>query len=195
MKKSLSEPGTMIYWNQVTRSITKEWFNRWAENGEEVPLFRGISQLAMTSLVHFVLGHRFAEKYGEEVANMVRKYESSLQKPQIRSLPRWMSKEGRYLDAVEARMKVLVDEEVFQRLRNFGEYKNNADYLQLLLIEFGDQFVQCIPPLNYGTKFSLPNAYSWTVAWGPYKRDDNLCLVSLACNKISCSLDFAEGKI
>ena len=65
-----------------------------------------------------------------------------MQKPVTRALPRWASKDGRLLDSVEKRFKELIDEEVTRRLENMDKYKDNIDYLQMILNTFGGKFVE-----------------------------------------------------
>jgi len=87
----------------------------------------------MTLLLHIFMGTEFAETHAEELVPMVRAYEWALQKPQTKVLPRWMSEEGKLLEAAEARMEQLIPEEIQKRLENLGKYQKNVDWFQTLM--------------------------------------------------------------
>src|SRR5271170_751545 len=105
MNKSLNASENVEYWMQLIRPLAKQRFTEWAESGGPVPLFREMSNLVMTLLLYIFVGPEFAELHAEELVPMIQAYEWSLQKPQTKVLPRWMSPEGRLLDSVEERMK------------------------------------------------------------------------------------------
>ena len=133
----------MEYWIQQAETIAREQFNQWAKNGEPVSLFRGMSTLVMTLLIYIFTGPEFAGKHAEELVPMVQAFERAIQKPQTKALPRWMSSEGRLMDDAEARMKVLIDEEVTRRLEAPQKYENNMDYLQGIVNTVGGKFSEC----------------------------------------------------
>ena len=141
MNKTINVSENVEYWMQLIRPLAKQQFTEWAESGEPVSLFRGMSTLVMTLLLYMLVGPEFAELHREELVPMIQAYEWSLQKPQTKVLPRWMSPEGRLLDAVEERMKVLIDEEVLRRLENPEKYEKNKDYLQMVLNMAGAKFM------------------------------------------------------
>ena len=148
MIKSLNDPENVEYWMNLVRPLGKQRFTEWAEAGEPVSLFRGMSNLVMTLLLYIFMGPEFAEQHAEELVPMIQAYEWSLQKPQTKVLPRSMSPEGRLLDSVEERMKVLIDEEVLRRLESPSKYKKNMDYLQMVLNAGGGKFIAGILPGN-----------------------------------------------
>jgi hypothetical protein len=139
--KYLSSPEYLDSWMELIRPIARERFNMWAESGQPVSLFRGMSDLVMRLLLYCFTGPKFAEKHGDELVPMMRVYEQALQKPQTKALPRWLSKEGRLLDAVEGRIRVLINEEVLQRLENPKQYEQNMDYLQAILNIEGGKYL------------------------------------------------------
>lgn len=142
MSKVLSAPENLEYWRNVAQPIVRKRFEKWAETGECVSLFRGISDIVMTEMLYLVMGDEFAEEHAEELVPIVRNYESAIQKPQTKAFPRWASDPGRRLDYVENRMKVLLDEEVALRMNNPEKYKHNKDYLQLVLNMVGDKYAE-----------------------------------------------------
>jgi hypothetical protein len=141
MNKTINVSENVEYWMQLIRPLAKQQFTEWAESGEPVSLFRGMSTLVMTLLLYMLVGPEFAQSHAEELVPMIQAYEWSLQKPQTKILPRWMSPEGRLLDAVEERMKVLIDEEILRRLENPEKYEKNMDYLQMVLNMAGAKFM------------------------------------------------------
>jgi hypothetical protein len=141
MNKTINVSENVEHWMQLIRPLAKQQFTEWAESGEPVSLFRGMSTLVMTLLLYMLVGPEFAKLHAEELVPMIQAYEWSLQKPQTKILPRWMSPEGRLLDTVEERMKVLIDEEILRRLENPTKYEKNMDYLQLVLNMAGAKFM------------------------------------------------------
>ena len=140
MAKSLSAPDNLEYWRNQVQPLIQRKFEEWAEKGEPVSLFRGLSDIVMTTLVYLLLGDEFAEKHAKEIAPKVRKYESALQTPETKALPRWASKNGRFMDAVEQRMCQLVGDEIARRLENPNKYKDYPDYLQHVLNTCGGKY-------------------------------------------------------
>lgn len=90
------------------------------------------------------VGEEFAILYGDELVPLIRRYEPAFQKPQTKVLPHWMSKDGRLLDFAEERMVELIKLEARARLREPERYKNNGDYLQLVLNAEGGKYVDGI---------------------------------------------------
>lgn len=146
--KVLPSPDYLDAWIELIRPIAKERFNMWAETGEPVSLFRGMSDLVMRLLLCVFIGPKFAEKHADELVPMVQAYERALQKPQTKALPRWLSKEGRLLEAVEERISCLIKEEALQRLENPKQYEQNMDYLQAILNNYGGKYLSSIPSLD-----------------------------------------------
>jgi hypothetical protein len=142
MNKVLSGPENLEHWKTVAQPIVRKRFEKWAETGDCVSLFHGISNMVMTELLYLVTGDEFAEEYAEELVPIIREYESAIQKPQTKALPRWASGPGRRLDYVENRMKVLLDKEVALRMSNPDKYKHNKDYLQHILNMVGDKYAE-----------------------------------------------------
>jgi cytochrome P450 len=140
MQRALLDQENLEHWRSLIHPIVLKQFKAWAASGEPVSLFRGMSNLVMTTLVNLFLGPEFAAKHAEEIVPMVRAYESAVQKPETKILPRWMSRNGRFLEATEERLKALVEPEVEERLNNPEKYKNNGDYLQQLLDVYGGDF-------------------------------------------------------
>jgi cytochrome P450 len=143
--KILPAPEYLNSWTELIRPIARERFNMWAESGQPVSLFRGMSDLIIRLLLYVFAGPRFAEKHGDELVPLIQEYERALQTPQTKGLPRWLSKEGRFLEAVEDRMRSLINEEVFQRLENPKQYEQNMDYLQAILNLEGGKYLPGIP--------------------------------------------------
>ena len=142
MLKVLSAPESLEHWRSVAQPIVRERFERWSETGECVSLFRGISDIVMTEMLYMIMGDQFAQEHGEELVPLVRAYESAIQKPQTKAVPRWASAPGRLLNAVENRIKLLIDEEVAVRMNNPDKYKDNKDYLQHVLHMVGDKYAE-----------------------------------------------------
>lgn len=126
-------------WAEMVRPLIMGRFNAWAENDEPFSIFREMSHLVITVLLTIFTGYEFAEKHSKEIVPMVRAYESALQKPQAKALPRWMTKDGRLLEATERQMKALIDEEIKKRLSNPKQYENNKDYLQQVILMGGQK--------------------------------------------------------
>lgn len=145
MQKSLSSPANIEFWRTMIQPIARDRFESWSMNDVPVSLFQGMSELVMTVLFHMLTGPVFAEKHAKQLVPLVRAYESAMQKPVTRTLPRWASKEGRLLNSVEKRFKELIDEEVIRRLENMDKYKDNSDYLQIVLNTVGGKFSEGIP--------------------------------------------------
>lgn len=141
MAKSLSASENLEYWQRLIRPLVRKRFEEWADKGEPVSLFRGLSDLVMTTLVHLLMGSEFAEKHAKELVPVVRAYEYALQKPETKILPRWASKKGRLMDSVEQRMVELVGDEVTRRLEHPEQYKGNMDYMQHVLNAAGGEFL------------------------------------------------------
>ena len=158
----------------------KENFNIWAETGEDVSLFRDLSDLVMTALFYIFLGPEFAGKHAEELVPMIRAYEWALQRPQTKVLPRWMSEEGRLLDSVEERFVGLVDDEINKRLKEKKRYEHNRDYLQLLLNMCGDKYLPGVCDLNYANS-SLFITHPFLIERWPYKFCHHVLLVAFTC--------------
>jgi hypothetical protein len=147
MQSVLSVPENIEYWAKLARPLVVERFSTWAETGEPINFFTGLSDLVLTLLLNIFLGAGFAEKHADELVPILRAYEWAMQKPQTKALPRWMSQEGRLLDAVEERMENLIGEEVRIRIENMDKYKGNMDYLQHMLNLEGGKFRQGNYPL------------------------------------------------
>jgi hypothetical protein len=135
-------------WMKGIRPIAEQQFNTWAESGEDVPLFKGLSNLVITLLLYIFTGAEFTGKHAEELAPMIQAYETALQTPVTKILPRWMSSTGRFMNCTEARIKFLIDEEVDRRLENPEKYKNNMDYLQYVLDTVGGTYKEGTNPEN-----------------------------------------------
>lgn len=142
MTKVLSAQENLEHWKNVAKPIVKTRFEKWAETGECVSLFRGMSDIVMTEMLYLIMGDEFAEEYAEELVPIVRNYESAMQKPQTKAVPRWASGPGRCLDYVENRLKVVLDKEIALRMNNPDKYKNNKDYLQFILNAVGDKYAE-----------------------------------------------------
>lgn len=151
MQRALSSSERVECWIQQAETIAREQFNKWAKDGEPVSLFRGMSTLVMTILIHIFTGPEFTRRHAEELVPMVQAFERAIQKPQTKALPRWMSSEGRLMDAAEARMRVLIDEEVRQRVEAPQKYEHNVDYLQGIVDALGGKLSECTytSPLNF----------------------------------------------
>ena len=124
------------------RPLVNEQFRKWAEEGEPVPLFDGISNLALTVILYILAGPEFAARHAEELVPLIKTYEPAVQKPQTKAFPRWASKAGRLLNSVEGRIKELIDDEINRRLRNPEKYKFRTDYLQIMLNITGDMYTE-----------------------------------------------------
>jgi cytochrome P450 len=144
MQKVLSSPANIEFWRAMIQPMARDRFESWSQHGEPVSLFQGMSELVLAVLFHMFTGPVFAEKHEKELIPLVRAYESAMQKPLARALPRWASKDGRLLDSVEKRFKELIDEEVTRRLENMDKYKDNIDYLQMVLNNVGGKFYEGI---------------------------------------------------
>jgi hypothetical protein len=142
MQMILADPENITYWTRLIRPLVRERFNLWAETGEDVSLFRGISDLVMTALFYLFLGDEFAMRHASELVPMVRAYEKAMQTPQTKVLPRWMSREGVLLDTLEDHFKSLCDKEINRRLSDMDKFRGNKDYLQLLLNAVGGTFAE-----------------------------------------------------
>jgi len=142
MQRILSLPEHFDIWIQLVKPIAKARFIEWADSGEPIPIFRQMSNLVMTLVVNIIMGAEFAEKYGDEVVPMILAYEWALQKPQTKALPRSLSREGRILDSVEARMIQLVGEEVLLRQKNPEKYDKNMEYMQSMLNAMGGEHIE-----------------------------------------------------
>jgi hypothetical protein len=137
IQKALNDPERLDCWMKGIRPIAEERFNMWAGSGEDVPLFKGMSNLVITLLLHIFTGAEFAGKHADETA---------LQAPVTKILPRWMSSVGRFMNHTEARIKFLIDEEIDRRLENPEKYKNNMDYLQYVLDTVGGTYKEGTNP-------------------------------------------------
>src|SRR5579859_1967256 len=133
MHTTLSAPENLLYWRTQMRTLVHDRFTYWSSSSQPINLFRGISDLTMTYLLYLIMGPEFAKKHAAEVVPMVREYESAMQKPETKLLPRWMSPKGRYLTFVERRMTELVGPEVEMRMREPEKYKGNKEYIQQVL--------------------------------------------------------------
>jgi hypothetical protein len=142
MSKVFYAAENLEHWRSVTQPIVRKRFERWSETGECVNLFRGISDIVMTEMLYVIMGDKFAQEHAEELVPIVRAYESAIQKPQTKAVPRWASAPGRLLDTVENRLKELVDKEVVLRMNNPNKYKDNKDYLQQVLQMAGDKYAE-----------------------------------------------------
>jgi cytochrome P450 len=149
MNRSFNAPENLDYWMQMIQPMAKERFTQWAERGEPISLFRGMSELVMSLLLYVFTGREFAERHVRELVPMMQSYEWAMQKPQTKALPRWMSRAGRLLDAVEERMKVLIDQEVLQRLKNPEKYEKNLDYLQMVLNTVGRKYIGGVTRIDH----------------------------------------------
>ena len=137
LRDALNDPARLEAWKKQCIPIARAHFKQWANLGQPVSLFRSVSALAMTLLLHIFMGTEFAETHAEELVPMVRAYEWALQKPQVKVLPRWMSQEGKLLEAAEARMEQLIPEEIQKRAENPGKYQKNVDWFQTLMTRVG----------------------------------------------------------
>jgi len=141
MTKTFSAQQNLDYWKDQAQPIIQRKFEEWAEKGEPVSLFRGLSNIVMTTLIYLLLGDEIGEKYATELAPKVRAYEIAFQTPETKALPRWLSKNGRLMDEVEDLMVELVRGETTRRLENVEKYKNNPDYLQQVLNTVGAEYI------------------------------------------------------
>lgn len=142
MQKSLSQQEHLSHWRTQMRKLVHSRLTYWSTTSQSVDLFRGISDLTMTYLLHIIMGESFAEKYGPEIVPLVREYEIMMQRPETKILARKWTKAGRFMDFVELRMKVLVGEEVETRLKEPERFEGNMDYLQQVLNTAGDKFAE-----------------------------------------------------
>jgi hypothetical protein len=131
--KSLSTPARLEYWREQMWPIAKKQFDKWAESGKPVSLFRGISELVVRVLLHLFVGSDFASKHEDELVPLVLEYEAGIQKPEVRVLPRWPTKSGRFLISTEKRFEKLIAHETKMRLANSEKYKDEMDFLQVLI--------------------------------------------------------------
>ena len=161
IQKSLNDPERLEYWVQNIRPIAAKRFNKWAETKESVPLFREMSKLVMRLLLYIFTGDEFAGKHADELVPLIQNYETVLQKPVTKILPRWMSFDGRFMNKVEKRLTELIDEEVDRRLENPKKYEQNKDYLQYILNTVGGKFKFGKLLLNVFLR-SVPNSYSYS---------------------------------
>jgi cytochrome P450 len=151
MQKTLSSPPNIEFWRAMIQPMARDRFESWAKRDVPVSLFQGMSEFVLTVLLHMFIGPVFGEKHAKELVPLVRAYESAMQKPVTRALPRWASKDGRLLDSVEKRFKELIDEEVIRRLENMDKYKDHIDYLQMILNTIGGKFSEGIPLIVFLT--------------------------------------------
>lgn len=142
MQRTLASPEHFESWKQIVRPIVKAQFIAWSECAAPIPIFQRMSDLIMKVVVNIIMGPEFAREHGDEIIPMIQAYERALQKPQTKVLPRWLSKEGRTLEYVEARMRQLIGGEASRRLENPSKYSNNMDYFQSLLEGMGDEHVE-----------------------------------------------------
>jgi hypothetical protein len=184
MRDAFNDPARLEAWREQCTSIARAQFKEWADRGQPVPLFRVISGLVITLLMHIFMGEEFALAHAEELVPMVRAYESAVQKPQTKTLPRWMSPEGKLLEAVEARFEQLIPEEATKRLENPTKYEKSLDWFQTLVTGFGKenfhQGIVLLPPRIEGgvIGYSVSIAYSHIVEWWTYEPNEYLQLVS-----------------
>ena len=120
--------------------VVKNQFAAWAESGKIISLFEAISDLTSMSMLYMFFGPDFSKRHAKKLGPMIRAYEKALQKPEVKLLPRWTTKSGRLLTAVERQFDVLVGEEMKRRLQNLDDCKNNVDYFQQLLNAVGDTY-------------------------------------------------------
>jgi hypothetical protein len=149
LQKSLNNSEYVKHWHEYIKPMARAKFDSWAESGEQVSLFAEMSTLVLTILVHMFAGPSFAERHAAELVPLVQEYEKALQRPLPRLLPRWMSKDGRLLDYVDVRVSELIDEEVLKRIANMDKYKDNMDYLQLVLNVTGAKYRAGTNPRRY----------------------------------------------
>jgi cytochrome P450 len=128
----------------MTRKVAKARFEQWASSGEPVPLFREVSNLVMTLIFYILMGVEFGEKHREEVVPLVLAFEKALLQPQVKLLPRWMTKAGRTMIRAEDRMQALIREETTRRLGNMDTYQDNGDYFQQLIKSECSKFIDCM---------------------------------------------------
>jgi hypothetical protein len=139
-RKLLSDSECLHNFILLIEPVIKNQFEVWAESGKTIPLFESISDLTSTAMLRMFLGPNFTKRHAKELVKMIRSYEKALQKPEVKLLPRWASKSGRLLIAIERRFETLVKEEMKHRLQNLDNCKDNVDYLQKLLDAVGDTY-------------------------------------------------------
>src|SRR5947207_12766232 len=92
--KSLSNPKRLEYWRELMRPLAEAQLKTWSDRQEPVSLFRGMSDLVVKVLLHMFIGPEFAEKHTQELVPIILAYETAIQKPEVRVLPRWSTKSG-----------------------------------------------------------------------------------------------------
>ena len=177
-------------WVEVSQSIARERIEEWDKSGESVDIFREISALVMTVILSVLTGSNFAKKHAREIIPMVQAYESAMQKPEVKALPHWASKSGRFVNYTERRMKELIDEEVRCRVENPEKHKDNRDYLQMMLETEGHPKGNTVL-IEYINVRSFVS-YSWIIKWGTWKPGAHIRVVSTSCPKDIASIYIAR---
>lgn len=173
--------------------IVRKQIDMWANDGEPVPLFDSISNLSLEALLHMLVGTDFAQRHVKELVPKVRAYEQALQAPETRLLPRWMSKAGRLLISVERRYTALLNCEIRHRMENIDKFRDNKDYLQIVLNAVGDNYFEGIfHCILRSLKHSLPIPYSWDASRRASKSDICVHLGTTSCTPIPIALE-AQG--
>jgi hypothetical protein len=186
IRKKLTDPVNLQYWRDTTRPIVQKQFENWCESGEPVAISSGISSLVMTAVLHMLTGPEFAEKHAAELVPFVEAIVPTLASPMVRLFPHWVSKEGRLLKKIDERYKELVDEEVVRRLENMDKYRDQRDYLQMVLNEVGRNYAVglSLKVTNLSVSGSR-SSYNGGCTWQPA---DDLRLVTPPCYKVSRGL-------
>lgn len=139
-RKILSDPKCVQNFTRLMEPIIKNQFQAWAKSEEIIPLFDSISSLTATAMLHMFLGPDFAERHAKELVPMIKEYEMALQKPEVKLFPRWASRSGRLLMAVERLFNTLVTNETERRVQSLDECKDNLDYFQQVLNVVGNTY-------------------------------------------------------
>ena len=139
-RKLLSDPKCLDNFAHLMEPVVRNQFETWAKSGLEIPLFQSMSELTSTAMLQLLLGPEFTKRHSKELIPMIRKYDKAIQKPQVRLLPRWASKEGCFLINFDRRFGTLVTEEMKYRLENLDRYRHNGDYFQEIRNVLGDKY-------------------------------------------------------
>jgi cytochrome P450 len=140
LRDTITDPIRLQSWKEQCQPIARARFRQWAQSKKPISLFRQISALAIHVLLHLFMGPDFANSHAEELVPLIQGYETMLQKPQGRALPRWATGGGRFLQRAEARMDEVVSKELERRLADPEKYKGNTDWFQVLISRIGKQF-------------------------------------------------------
>lgn len=184
LRKLLSDPKHLDSFTRLMEPVVRKQFEEWVECGTAIPLFESISDLTITTMLHMFLGSYFATKHGKELVPLIRAYEKALQRPEIKLLPRWASKPGRLLLAVERRFETLVTTEMKRRLRNFDKYRDHEDYFQEILNAVGDTYSKGLAEVFCALTHRISNSHLGYDRSGASESHEHICVGPATCEEV-----------